>query len=47
MSSPRRFATYYALNSEGDWIKRKVTTEQTFNRHSVSMESRVIEQQTG
>ncbi len=34
--------TDYEFNSKGDWIRRKVTTEETFNRHSVSMESREI-----
>lgn len=35
--------TDYEFNSTGDWIKRKETREQTFNRHSVSMTFREIE----
>ena len=35
--------TDYEFNAKGDWIKRKLTTDETFNRHSVSIVSREIE----
>ncbi|HEU4834787.1 MAG TPA: RHS repeat domain-containing protein [Pyrinomonadaceae bacterium] len=35
--------TDYEFNSKGDWIKRKHTTEETFNRRRVSMFHREIE----
>ena len=35
--------TDYEFNSKGDWIKRKHTTEETFNRRHVSMFHREIE----
>ena len=35
--------TEYEFNSRGDWIKRKETTEETFNRKSVSSIRREIE----
>jgi hypothetical protein len=33
----------YEFNSRGDWIKRKETSEETFNRKSISIVSREIE----
>lgn len=33
----------YEFNSHGDWIKRKETTEETFNRRSISITFREIE----
>lgn len=33
----------YEFNSQGDWIKRKETTEERFNRQSVSLTVREIE----
>jgi hypothetical protein len=33
----------YEFNSRGDWIKRKETSEETFNRKSTSIVSREIE----
>ena len=35
--------TDYEFNSKGDWLKRKETTEETFNRRHVSMSYREIE----
>jgi hypothetical protein len=35
--------TDYKFNSKGDWIERKQTTDETSNRHSVSMSHREIE----
>jgi hypothetical protein len=35
--------TEYEFNSRGDWIKRKETTQETFNRKSVSSIRREIE----
>ena len=35
--------TDYEFNPKGDWIKRKQTTEETFNRRSVSMANPEIE----
>lgn len=35
--------TDYEFNSKGDWVRRKQTKEETFNRHSVSMTFREIE----
>jgi hypothetical protein len=35
--------TDYEFNSRGDWLKRKQTSEQTFNRRSVSITFREIE----
>jgi hypothetical protein len=35
--------TDYEFNSKGDWIKRKQTKEETYNRRSVSMTYREIE----
>jgi hypothetical protein len=35
--------TDYEFNSKGDWVQRRQTKEETFNRHSVSMTFREIE----
>lgn len=35
--------TDYEFNSKGDWVKRRETKEETFNRHSVSIAFREIE----
>jgi len=35
--------TDYEFNSKADWVKRKQTKEETFNRHSVSVTFREIE----
>jgi hypothetical protein len=35
--------TDYEFNSRGDWVKRKQTSERTFNRRSVSITFREIE----
>ena len=35
--------TDYEFNLKGDWVKRKETKDETFNRHTVSIEFREIE----
>jgi len=35
--------TNYEFNSRGDWVKRKETTEETFNRKTISWKLREIE----
>ncbi len=37
------FCSDYEFNSQGDWVKRKETREERFNRKSVSLTIREIE----
>ena len=37
------YSTIYEFNSRGDWVKRKETTEETFNRKTISWKIRQIE----
>ena len=39
----RTIYTDYEFNSRGDWVKRKETTEETFNRKTISWKLRAIE----